>query len=430
MTLLSAILYLIPFLYPHYTYPCLFIWMLPILIDDTHNTYGFKQGFMWGLMFYSGHLYWLCYTLHTKGEHSLRTIAYVLLVLYLSLYSGLWLWGKQLIIHRYVRHIKNQKENYVALCLTWLFSTVSFMLIIQSLSFAIVDCFEGYYLANPLIPLISWPWFMQPIFYFGELFYLVLLVCINLAFARLFTKVDGRTLIFLGAVFWFPFFFQPQQSSIIVSGNEIVYLQPSWNTENLTPAQKFYTISRKLDEVAAHSSAVKYIVMPESSFSHNLLEWEDKLDAWTSLFSTTTTIFIGAHRQKYGDEKMYNSLFAVQDGKIIGWYDKQHLVFFTERQPKLFKNWPILSNLFISNEFSYPEQQNNWCGEFQPAICSEIFCEIRKFKGDSPILFVCNDSWFGLDYARVLAKNAIRLCAMKHGVPIIYVGSFDWEILN
>ena len=430
MTLLSAILYLIPFLYPDSTYPCLFIWMLPIVMNDTNNTYGFKQGFIWGLIFYSGHLYWLAYILHTKGEHSLRVIAYPLMVLYLSLYSGLWLWGKQLIIHRYVRHIKNQKENYVALCLTWLFSTVSFMLIIQSLSFAIVDCFEGYYLANPLIPLISWPWFMRPVFYFNELFYLILLVFINLAFARFFIKPDGTSLIFLGALFCFPVFFQPPPSSILVDCNEIVYLQPSWNEANLTPAQKFYTISRKLDEIALHRSAVKYVVMPESSFSHNLLEWEDKLDAWTSLFSPTTIIFIGAHRQNEAAGKIYNSLFAIQDGKIIGWYDKQHLVFFTERQPKLFKNWPILSNLFISNEFSYPEQQNSWSGEFQPAICSEIFCGIRQFKGDAPILFVCNDDWFGLGYARVLAKNAARLCAMKHGVPIMYVGSFDWDVLK
>ena len=418
-----------PFLYPHYTYPCLFVWMLPIIINDTDNTYGFKQGFTWGLMFYSIHLYWLAYTLHTKGEHHLRVIAYILLVLYLSLYSGLWLWGKQLIIHRYVRKITDQKENYVAWCLTWLLSTVSFMLIIQSLSFAILDCFEGYYLANPLLPLVSWPWFMCPLFYFGELLYCVLLVLINLAFARLFIKPDGKSLIYLMILFCFPFFFQPPPSSIIVDCNEIVYLQPSWNDSNLKPAQKFYTISRKLDEIAERCPTVKYIVMPESSFSHSLLDWEDKLDAWTSLFSPSTIIFIGSHRKDAVTGKIYNSLFVIQDGKIIGWYDKQHLVFFTERQPKLFKNWPILRDLFISSEFSYSEQQDTWCGEFQPAICSEIFCGMRKFKGDKPILFVCNDSWFGLSYARQLAKNAATLCAIKHGVPIVYVGSFDWGVL-
>jgi len=430
MIFLSAALYLLSFLYPAYTYLCVFIWMLPLIINDYNNQYGFKEGFMWGVLFYSGHIFWLAHIMHVKGEYNLCIFAYVLLVIYMSCFSGLWLWGKQQIVHRYVRKISDQKENYAALCLTWLFSTVTFILIINSLSFAIFDCFEGYYLSNPLLPLVSWTWFIRPIFYFGELFYWILLILINVSLASLLIKFDIKTLIFLIIFFCFPFLFQPRLSSIMINQDEIVYLQPVWNDDNLTSAQKFYAISRKLDEVAKHCPTVKYIVMPESSFSYNLLDWQGKLEAWSSLFLSTTIIFIGAHRQEKGDDKIYNSLFAIQGGEIIGWYDKQHLVFFTERQPKLFKNWPIFSELFISDEFNYPRHQNNWCNEFQPAICSEIFCGMRSFRQDKPILFVCNDAWLGLGYACQLAKNAVRLCAMKHGVPIIYVGSVDLNIFN
>jgi len=223
--------------------------------------------------------------------------------------------------------------------------------------------------------------------------------------------------------------FQPPKVELLLNQDEVVYLQPSWNDLNLTPAQKFYEISRKLDRIAENCSKVQYVVMPESSFGYDLMEWSDKIVAWTSLFSPTVSILVGAHRKQ--GSCTYNSLCHIQDGKIIEWYDKQHLVFFAERQPKLFKNWPILSDLFISYEFSYPEQDQSHLdfAGLQPAICSEIFCGMRKFKHGSPIIFVCHDAWFDCAYAHQLGRNAVQLCAMRYGVPIIYVGSYDWDII-
>src|SRR3989338_8653165 len=132
MIIISATLYLISFLYPHYAYPCLFIWMLPLLMSDEDNTHGFKQGYIWGLIFYSGHLYWLAYTLYIKEQTLASVIAYVFLVVYLSLFSGFWFWAKQ-VIYRLIQKFFYQKENYAALCLTWLFSTVTFMLMTTSI---------------------------------------------------------------------------------------------------------------------------------------------------------------------------------------------------------------------------------------------------------------------------------------------------------
>src|SRR3989339_155673 len=120
MLIISALLYLLPVIYPYATYPCLFLWMIPLLIGDKNNTYGYKQGFTWGLIFYSGHLYWLAYTLCVKRQVCTGIIAYAFLVLYLSLFSALWLWGKQQIYARYVKNIVHtQQDQNVAFCLTW-----------------------------------------------------------------------------------------------------------------------------------------------------------------------------------------------------------------------------------------------------------------------------------------------------------------------
>ena len=74
--------------------------------------------------------------------------------------------------------------------------------------------------------------------------------------------------------------------------------------------------------------------------------------------------------------------------------------------------------------------KNQACLHDLRLICSEIFCGVKQFSQDKPTFFACNDVWLGCDYARALAKNAAQLCAMRYGVPIIYVGSFDLQILK
>lgn len=430
MIILSALLYLIPHLYPHTTYMSLFIWMIPLLIGDKDNTYGFKQGFTWGLILYTGHLYWLAYSMRMQGYLCIGLIAYVLFILYLSVVAGIWFWVKKKILNRYLAiTLRIQQDHNVALCFTWLFSAVAFIFISCSLSFAIFDCFEGYYLSNPLLTLVSLRWFIGPIVYCGETLYWFIVISINIMLYRILIKYDTAALIFLMALLLLLWVFQPQPHNIFITTDDIVYLQPSWNHEKLTAAQTFYTISRELDALAITNPNAKYVVMPESSFAHNLIDWADKLDAWTSLFSSTTSIFIGAHR-KQGDY-IYNSLFEIQDGKIVVWYDKQHLVFFTERIPSLCKHWSLLRGLFGSCEFNYPvnNQSHQLAGGFQPAICSEIFCGARTFQSGKPILFICHDAWLGCDYIAELGKNAAVLTGIKYGVPVVYVGSYTSHVV-
>lgn len=447
---ISALLYLGAFVYPDYLYAAVFIWLVPLITTDTHNRYGLRAGYTWGLLFFGGHLAWLA------------CIApwyfYVLVVAYFALYAGFWLWMKQR-LSGYVSILQNQNRKWAALCCTWVISTATFMYLTCYCSLAICGCLEGYPFINPLLPLISLP---APIFYISTLFSWFAIIVCNLIAASVYNGSIGNAikLSCLLLLCWsmVSIFDVKKNVKKVIKKSDLVFVQPTWCTSDQTPAQTFYDIARKLDQIALSSPQAKYIVMPESAFPYNLMAFADRFEAWTSLFDPAlqflsdddVTIFIGGH---YHDEHnhIFNSLYQISDGKIVGRYDKQHLVPFVERMPWFVQWIPILKNVFQDQScwFSYPtEDQSDIVMEgFKPCICSELFFTCpppcppklhakagepwRRRKqnriacSDNPILFMCNDSWFKLKYIRDLAKRCVQLYALQHDVDIIYVGHYD-----
>ena len=424
--IVSSLIYLSAFIYPTYLYVGVFVFMIPLIV--THNTLGFKEGYTWGLLFFGGHFMWLASIVYNQGQGVMRMGAYFGLVAYFSLYSGFWLWFKQL-LDGYVSRIQNHNGKCVASCCTWVISTVTFICLTCYCSMALFDCFEGYPLINPLLPLVSWSWYLEPIVYLGTFSYWIIIVFVNVSIVSLYKKFDIKTLIFLMMLLGFPALFYRYSEKIIVKKDGIFYLQPTWNDRKFTPHQIFDAIGKQIDQLAMQHSNIKFVFIPESGFPCNLLHWGKKLDRWTSLLPDTTTIFIGAHR--YHEGKVFNSLYQIQDGKIVQMYDKEHLMVCVERIPRWLS---ISSGLFTTDDcvFSYPmhDQSNLIMAGFQPIICSELFYEKKKVVRGVPILFVCNDSWLSLDYAQQLGKRSARLCSLQYRLPIVYVGAYDWEIIQ
>ncbi len=437
--IVSALLYTGAYVYPNYLYLGVFLWIMPLFVTDDNNAYGFKAGYTWGLLFFGGHLAWLAYIVYTKGQGCSRMVFYFAAVAYFSLFSGFWLWFKQLLVFRYVRKIKNLNRKWAALCCTWVISTVTFICLTCYCSLAICGCFEGYPFINPLLPLVSWTSWIRPIFQFGTIFYWILIVVVNLSIANFYKIPTINSLIFACLIIFSPsiylMFYKNKNDKNFIKKSDIIYLQPTWNATSLTSAQTFYEIGRHLDKIAATHPDAKFIVIPESGFAYNLMDWENKLNVWTSLFDDIT-IFIGGHF--YDDcGNIFNSLYQISDGKIIARYDKQHLVPFVERIPHWISWMPILKDVFADQScyFSYPDhdQSSVIMAGFKPRICSELFFTkptCGPFVNKWPILFICNDSWFALDYARNLAKRSARLYSLQYHVTIVYVGWYDGKVYN
>lgn len=424
--ILSALIYLGAFIYPIYLWPGIFIWMSILIVHDTNNRYGWKEGLVWGLIFFAGHLAWLLKLIACKGQGDCKFLIYPCAVLYFSLYCAFWLGLKQQLFRIMTKRI-DQKGKCAALCWTWVISTATFIYLTCYCSLAIFGCFEGYPFINPLLPLVSCSRYLKSLPFFGCVGYIIIIVIFNAVTAELYRKADITRLMVMMAFLAFPTILYDHAQKKYVKKIDFFYLQPSWKDLNLTESQTFYEIGRQLNKIVTTHQDVRYIVMPESSFGYNLLAWQDKLAAWTDLFEGTT-IFIGGHGVV--DDKIFNSLYAIHNGTIVGRYDKQHLVPFVERVPRWIR---FFSSVFMMDgkEFSYPApQDNDNLQGFRPYICSELFFCGKLTKGTDPILCVCNDSWLMYDYAKELALRCAQIYSMQHRLEIVYVGHCFAKFIN
>ncbi|MGZ6250793.1 MAG: hypothetical protein ACXWL2_02090 [Candidatus Chromulinivorax sp.] len=412
--IVSVLLLLGSYVYPSYLYIGVFLWIVPLLINK--KTYTSLHGFIWGLLFFSGHLVWFA-ALIIQEQIVLGIFVFTLCVVYFSIYAAFWFWFKNQLC-RYVQKYISIKRNEVAVCLTWVISTVTFLYLICYCSLAIFGCFEGYCFANPLIPLIFIPWYIQPIYFFGTIWYWINIILINYIIAQLIMIKQKQYVFLLVIAFFWPLLCNVREYSNFMNLDDFIYVQPTWKKQTHTTAQMFYAISKKLNEIAQKNSNVKYIVFPESSFSDNLSLWQEHLSAWTENFSEETSLFIGAFRQN--KTNLYNSLYEIKDGIIVNSYDKKHRMPYIERA-----TWLDSINFFEKERIYFSKEQKEQDQEFdhfQPCICSELFCEIKKPQSTKPILFVCNDSWLYFDYMKNLAKYYVQLYGWRYKVPIVYVG--------
>lgn len=425
-------MYLMAFIYPSYLYIGIFVYLIPIIITDSHNQYRFRHGYVWGLVFFSGHLIWLAHTIYERGQGNTRMLVYFITICYLALFSGFWFWLKNQLVYRLVSRSIHLKRNRVVLGGAWIISTAIFIYLTCYCSFALLDSFEGYPFIDPLLPLTSWTWYLQPIADIGWLNYWIIILMINVIISNLCEKFDLRLFGALLVFMFFPLCFTCYKKSELLNEDKIVYLQSSWNESNLTASEQFYQIGRKIDQIALMSHEIKFIVMSESAFPHDLLSWEKKLGVWTDLLDEKTSIFIGAHR--YQDNKKYNSLYQIQDSRIIAWYDKTHLMPCVERIPWLFKKTFLFAGLFTDYDhvFDHPknDQSHIKMSGLQPMICSELFCKVKKPDCDKPLIFICNDSWLSLDYAQQLAFRFVKLYSLYHRLSVFYVGSYGYRKIN
>ncbi|MGB9798289.1 MAG: apolipoprotein N-acyltransferase, partial [bacterium] len=166
-------------------------------------------------------------------------------------------------------------------------------------------------------------------------------------------------------------------------------------------------------------SPVNLILFSETAFPVSIpdveyvRQWVENLAREKKSF-----ILIGSPIEEEG--KIYNSaLLFSPEGKIIGRYDKVHLVPFGEFVPWR-KNFPWLKKLGV-RDFDFTPG-NKWyplhCDGFSlgTMICFEsIFPNIAReyaLRGADILVVITNDSWFGRTWAaeQHLAFSSLRAC--------------------
>ncbi|MCF7800047.1 hypothetical protein K9L05_00475 [Candidatus Babeliales bacterium] len=190
------------------------------------------------------------------------------------------------------------------------------------------------------------------------------------------------------------------------------------------------------------------IVGPETTYPFFLNKNLDQIKLWDSVLPENAYLMFGSQRfstksiQKqqgewYENNKVFQTVYIIHQGRIINFYDKKHCVQFTEKTPKFIKNLKITKEI-LKNKLEFSKSKLKKFKAFKiskdlkiiPIICSEFFFlnlnEIKKIKKKNInknliILLFVNDSWF-MPYFKKLMKNFVIFTSYKLNLPILYVG--------
>lgn len=181
---------------------------------------------------------------------------------------------------------------------------------------------------------------------------------------------------------------------------------------------------------------ITHIIWPETAVPYVFQENSDLSRLLGGAIPEGKLLFTGTLRvdgEDYATANIYNSLMAINhEGRIVGNYDKAHLVPFGEFQPirpYVPKEWmtPVGDKDFAWGTAS---QVLNWPATppLLPLICYEaIFPEMAQAaKGEGRpawLLNVTNDAWFGLSTGPRQHFEMARMRAVEQGVPLVRVAN-------
>ncbi len=156
------------------------------------------------------------------------------------------------------------------------------------------------------------------------------------------------------------------------------------------------TLTKRPGLIVWPETALPFYFSPSTRVGRDFLRWSKSLGV---------PLMFGAPRAvlTHGKLSIYNSLFLVDKGKILGVYDKQHLVPFGEYIP-LEKELPFMRTFAVASGDYSPGPKGSPLvlapGKvFGPLICFEsVFPHLarkRVLQGATMLVVVTNDAWFG-----------------------------------
>ncbi|HSW76587.1 MAG TPA: hypothetical protein VLG50_06055 [Candidatus Saccharimonadales bacterium] len=395
--LLSAALFLIPFFNVAFSIPCSFIFLIPLIVKSNQQELTFLSGLMWGLCVFAIHCSWFLCMIFTKEIQVSAICLWIGTIGWLSVFSGIWF-----MMTRY----------------SWTFSTLCFFLFVMYGCMIPLGQCDGYPFLSPLIPLCYYPKFLWCLKYLGTF---IVLSCLILFQVCLVQKKIISSFLFLLPFLIGPFFYQEK-----IISTPMHYLKPWWYGDK-NPMFVGYRMAYDIREAMMSRPDIACILMPESTFCFDVVEYEQFISLWSDPDDDTIIMF-GGHRCI--DGKNFNSCMCLQEGKIVYYYDKQHLIPFFETVPKICNmlGWEKLG-ISTNDRLHTPSCSKNntdifelYGQKYQIFICSELFFQAKPVKG-FPIILIWNESWLCCEYMKNLAVLFIKYFEIKNDVPVLYAST-------
>jgi apolipoprotein N-acyltransferase len=200
-----------------------------------------------------------------------------------------------------------------------------------------------------------------------------------------------------------------------------------WIANNLESILKLY------QERTREAHGAEIIVWPESAIpdlANNHIDYYR--DVYAEASAKGSSLIMGTLRaeenKKTGEEEVFNSVLAMDKNTPgVGWYDKHHLVPFTEfvPVPGFVRQWLRLMELPYSdfNRGAAHQPPLEAAGQrIAAGVCYEDAygsTQLPALRTATLLVNVTNDAWFGRSTARYQHLQISRMRAMEAGRPMV-----------
>jgi apolipoprotein N-acyltransferase len=397
---------------------CIFFFLIPVYLIALSSSLSFIDGFYWGLLFFSIHLYGLLQLLHERAEGTLRVGAGILFIIYCALNSGLWFWGATFLS-------SINKTKYLK-CFAWVITTLCYFFWVEQGMLWPFGNAMGYCFGSPLLVLVYYPQTLSIFLHAGPviLLFIISLYAMCCAFLCAHDTIKTGCVLIIIPIVILNIIKSPQEIMPMCIQN-IGYLKPP--QENKEPFEQAHEINSELTKLLHKYENLRTVIMPESSFTKPLNLYPDILELWAeNALSEGINLIIGSPRTNNNDE--YNSLYNVHMSRIINFYDKKTCMPFTEQLPFPWNKFNFCQTLFLKDKkgFSTNENSQNFftiCNNLtvEPKLCSDLFFGPCNPSNSCPILFAVNDSWISAAYLKRLMHLFAVYKAITLQREIIYI---------
>ena len=193
--------------------------------------------------------------------------------------------------------------------------------------------------------------------------------------------------------------------------------------------EKLFALQMRL---SIQEGSISHVIWPETAIPYFISEDAARRQVLTSVIPRKGLLLAGALRSSSSaDFRLWNTMHAIApDGRIIGTYDKVHLVPFGEFVP-LRRFFPDVAKMTQGSiDFSAGPGPRTLSlpglPPVSPLICYEAIFPGEVTNPDDPpdwLLNLTNDAWFGVSSGPYQHFASARFRAVEQGVPMVRVAN-------
>lgn len=416
LVVISAVLYVVSIMISG-AWWCSFLFLIPLFYAALKFPITLSHGFIWGILVHASLYSFTISVLMEYGQGALRFFAYPLLVMYGAASSALWFYSAHFFVRLHCRKT-----------IAWVISTLAYFWWVDRYFFMILGVPQGNSLFFPLLVCLHKPallWSMYWISPYGVFFLICLgaMIC-ALSLCRFVyyyvILASGIGLFFVGG-FWLQ---HQEKLPLWLVNIAALQLEDDANSALGQARSMTYQMIRLRDRLPFLSC----IIAPESAFPYPLNVCRQVQELWRDNVLCDDIVFCGGC-YRLQDDFMYTSL-CVLTHDDESWYDKEHLLYMTERVPPIGVYIAGFTKLFLSQAKPFvcgSKQRKPFAipsiGLFVPYLCSELLLSYNQRDSyyTVPILCLANDRWFKKDYMPRLMRMQAQMKALVWKRPILYV---------